>query len=88
MTAIKAIVRSGKIEVDEPVPLPDGTVLSIPIPTTELGMREEEWSDIPEAIEEWIRWYDALEPLEFTPEERAAWDAARREDKELVGINR
>jgi hypothetical protein len=32
MTTIKAIVRNGRIEVDEPIDLPDGTELRIPIP--------------------------------------------------------
>jgi hypothetical protein len=41
-----------------------------------IGMREEDWSNIPEAIAEWLAWYDSLEPLEFTPQEEAdtaAW---------------
>ena len=74
MTTIKAIIRNGRIEVDEPIDLPDGTELTIPIPASSatLGIRDEDWSDTPEAIEAWIRWYDALEPLDFTPAERAA----------------
>jgi hypothetical protein len=57
MTTIKAIVRNGRIEVDKPIDLPDGTELTIPLPGTPqtLGMREEDWSDAPEAIEAWIR---------------------------------
>jgi hypothetical protein len=85
MSTIKAIVRNGRIEVDEPIDLPDGTELSIslPGPPESLGMRDEDWSDAPEAIDAWIRWYESLEPLEFTPEERAAWKAAQREQKEF-----
>lgn len=85
MTTIKGVVRQGRIEVDRPVNLPDGTELSIPIPTegAMLGIRDDDWSDSPEGIEAWIRWYDALEPVEFTPEERAAWEAARREQRQF-----
>ena len=85
MNTIKAIVRKGRLEVDEPIDLPDGTELTIPIPfqPETLGTREEDWSDSPEAVDAWLRWYDTLEPLEFTPEERAAWEAARKEEKEL-----
>ena len=81
MTTIKAIVRSGRIEVDDPIDLPDGTELIIPLPNPSeaLGIRDEDWSDTPEAIDGWIRWYDALEPVELTSEERALWEAARRE---------
>jgi hypothetical protein len=34
-------------------------------------MCEEDWSNSPEADADWLAWYDSLEPLEFTPEERA-----------------
>jgi hypothetical protein len=80
VTTIKATVRNGRIEVETPLDLPDGTELLIPIshPSESLGLRDEDWSDTPEAIEEWIRWYDSLEPLEFNPEERSAWEKARR----------
>jgi hypothetical protein len=84
MTAIKAVVRNGRIEVDEPIDLPDGTELTIPLPTAPaaLGIPDDAWSDTPEAIEAWIRWYDALEPLDLTPSERAAWESARQEQKQ------
>jgi hypothetical protein len=85
MTTIKAIIRNGRIEVEKPIDLPDGTELNIAIPDAPKapGMREEDWSDTPEAIAAWIRWYDSLEPLELTPEERAAWQAARQQQKEF-----
>ena len=84
MTTIKAIVRDGKIELDEPIDLPDGTELFIPLQGSAktLGIRDEAWIDTPEAAEAWIRWYDSLEPLEFTPEERRKLEAIRRQDKE------
>lgn len=84
MSTIRATVRNGRIEVDGPIDLPDGTELTIPIPDSpRLGLQDEKWSDSPEAIEAWIRWYDSLEPLEFTPQERTAWDAARRDQKNI-----
>lgn len=83
MTTIKAVVRGGRLETSEPIDLPDGTELTIPVPSQPpaLGIRDEDWSDSPDAIEAWIRWYDSLEPLEFTAEERAAWAAARKDDR-------
>ena|SRR5437870_2832653 len=85
MTTIKAIVRNGRIEVDNLIDLPDGTELTIPIPDSAgtSGLADEDRSESPEAIAEWMRWYDALEPLVFTAEERAAWQAARKEQKEF-----
>jgi hypothetical protein len=85
MTTIKAIIRSGRIEVDQPINLPDGTELTIALPDAPatVDLRAEEGADAPEAIAAWLRWYDALEPLEFTSAERAAWEAARQEQKDF-----
>jgi hypothetical protein len=56
MTMIKAIIRNGRIEVDHPLDLPDGTELTIaiPDPPKTLGIRDEDWSDTAEAIAAWI----------------------------------
>jgi hypothetical protein len=85
MATIKAIIRNGRIEVAEPIDLPDGTELTIPLPGRAeiLGIREEDGSDNPEAIAAWLAWYDALEPLDFSSEERVAREAARREEKQV-----
>ena len=75
MNTIRATVRDGRIEVDGPLNLPDGTELMIPLPDVRdtLGIRDDEWEDTPAAREAWIRWYDGLELVEFTAGERAAW---------------
>lgn len=39
--------------------------------------------DTPESIQAWIEWYDALEPIEFTADERAAWQRARQEEHDI-----
>jgi hypothetical protein len=85
MTTVKAIIRNGRIEVDAPIDLPDGTELTISLPDAAqiLRTREQDQADPPEAVEAWIRWYDSLEPLEFTSQERAAWEAARQAQKEF-----
>jgi hypothetical protein len=45
-------------------------------------MREEDWQDTPEAIAAWLRWYDSLEPLQFTPQEEAKWQDVSQAQKE------
>ena len=92
MNAIRAKVRGGRIEVDGPLDLPDGTeVLVFPAAghTADAGAptgtgddndaddEDDGWDNSPEGIAAWLRWYDSLEPLIFTPEERAAWEADR-----------
>ena len=65
---------SRHVELDEPLPLSAGKVR---VTVLELTSGDVDWADTPEAIEAWIRWYDLLEPLEFTAAERAAWQAGR-----------
>ena len=50
---------------------------------TPFGLREEDWPETPEAIAEWLAWYDSLEALVFTDEEGKAWEIARQKQKEL-----
>ena len=44
----------------------------------------EDWSNAPEAIADWLAWYDSLEPLVFTPEEEADLRDWRRRVKEYT----
>jgi hypothetical protein len=85
MNAIKATVQGGRIELQAPPDWPDGTeVIVQPVSREDqLGIREEDWQDTPEAVAAWLKWYDSLEPLVFTDEERVAWETARREQKEF-----
>src|SRR5437762_421446 len=65
--------HDGRVVLEAPVDWPEGMkVQVIPVESGErIGLTEEEWSDSPEAIEDWLRWYRALEPLKITPEEEA-----------------
>ena len=62
MSAIKAMVRNGRIETDRPLDLPDGTELLVLRPQSE----EDDWDNTPEGINAWLKWYDSLQPLVFT----------------------
>jgi hypothetical protein len=85
MHAIKGTVKDGRLEIRVPHDWPDGTEVVVqPVERAEcFGMREEDWPGTPEASADWLQWYDSLEPLVFTAEERAAWDNARREQQEF-----
>lgn len=81
MDAIRATVKDGRLELRAPSDWPDGTeVLVQPVHRgTGLGVDESTWVGTADAVAEWEAWYDALEPLIFTAEERANWETARRD---------
>jgi hypothetical protein len=87
---IRAIWKNGQIVPDAPVDWPEGCRLRIE-PETEQAesneMGEEGWSNSPEAIADWLSWYDSLEPLIFTPEEEAELGAWRRQVREYTIAN-
>ena len=84
MTMIKATIRNGRIEHQERVPLPDGTEFMIPLPNGKLENVlpcEEHWDNSPEGIEEWIKRFNELEPLQFTEAELVQMETDRQERK-------
>lgn len=88
MNAIRATWTDGKIVPDGPVDWPEGCRLLIEPDSAEapesIGIREEDWSNSPEAIADWLAWYNSLEPLIFTPEEEADLAAWRQKVKEYT----
>jgi hypothetical protein len=78
MITIKAIVRDGRLEVAEPIELPNETEVTITVQAD-----DDDRIESPEEIEEWIRWHSSLEPFDFTPEERAAMKKGREEQKQF-----
>lgn len=73
-TTITATVRGGRLELAEPIDLPDGTELRIPLP-----------DDGPPSPDEIARLLAAMEqmiPFELSDAERAAWEAERQARKE------
>ncbi len=91
MTTIKAVVRDGRIELDERLDLPDGTVLRIPLPNGDLVVDDDDAPRTPEEIERVLAAMDAMIPLQMTDEELAAWEAdrhARREAEKATFFER
>ncbi len=74
MKTIEATFRNGQIIPDEMADWPEGCRLRIePVATERAGeMTGDDAAETPEQIDDWLRWYHSLEPLEFTPEEEAA----------------
>ena len=97
MTSLTGIWQSGQIVLDGVADWPDSCrVLIEPLAMEgSPGLAEEQWRDTPEAVAEWIQWYESLEPLEITVDERdsaAAWQRQiqayeqAREDQRLKGL--
>lgn len=88
MTALKAIVKNGKIELAAPDDWPEGTEVRIePIPAPgSVGIRDEEWPDSPEGIARQLALMDRIEPSEITTEEAADWEAARKARKDYEKV--
>jgi hypothetical protein len=84
MHAIKGKFRNGQIVLTEKADWPEETeVLVEPVSATPtLGIREEDWPTDPEGIARHLALIDSLEPF-LTPEEEAAWQAARKEQREF-----
>ncbi|HUR54859.1 MAG TPA: hypothetical protein VMZ71_12055 [Gemmataceae bacterium] len=83
MAVLHGTVRDGAVILDGPVQLPEGARVEVhPVDDPDrIGIPEEEQGDDPESIARWLVWYDSLQPLIFTPEEEAAWQQARAEQK-------
>ena len=87
MDAARAVWKDGQVVLDGPVDWPDGSKLLIEPaagPGEAIGVCDDDWSNAPEAVARWLRWYESLEPLIFTPEEEAGFAAWRQERKKYA----
>ncbi len=76
VNTITATVRGGRIEVDEPIDLPDGTELRIPLPDS-----GDDEPMAPGEIARVLAAMDRIEAFDLTDAERAAWEAERQAQK-------
>jgi hypothetical protein len=84
MNAIEATFKNGQIVPDGPTDWPEGCRLRVE-PVAREPVSETSDNDEPETAEqiaEWLLWYHSLEPLEFTPQEKADLAAWRQKMKE------
>lgn len=72
---VRGVVRNGRVELSRPLALPDGAEVEVHAPDSDAPMTEEE-------IATALARMDAMEPVEWTDEERAAWEAERQARKE------
>src|SRR5687768_17551411 len=87
---IRGTVKNGQISPLEPVAWPDGTEVYIRASSTAAARNGthgdvSEQADDAESIARWNAEFDAIGALEMTPQEEAAWRAARAAQKQLRG---
>jgi hypothetical protein len=90
MHTIRATWKHGRIVRDVPFDWPEGCRLTIEpeiVGTMSIGACDEDWSNSPEAVADWLASYDSLEPLEFTPVERADLAEWRQKVEEYTIAN-
>jgi hypothetical protein len=80
MTAIRAMIKGGRLELDAPVDWPDGT--EVEIHPLKQGTSGDADTMSPEQIAAVLAAMDQVVPLEFTDAERAAWEAERNARKQ------
>ena len=80
---IRATWKDGRVVLDEPAEWAEGARLVIQRDPTQDEAPEDPEAIDPEAIEQWLRWYDSLEPLIFTPEEEADLAEWRQKVKQI-----
>ncbi|HYV40040.1 MAG TPA: hypothetical protein VE988_30420 [Gemmataceae bacterium] len=83
MHKMLATFRNGHVELDQIANWPDGTRLEVGPTNHKLGLDESEWPQTPEEKTAWLEWLNALEPLELTPAELAAFDEALQASKDV-----
>jgi hypothetical protein len=81
---VKGIVRNGRVEVEQPINLPDGSEVTI------TGYANGKFVGLPdyggpttqEEIAATLDAMEKIEPFEMTDEERGAWETERQARKE------
>jgi hypothetical protein len=72
MDAIRATVKSRRLELDAPPDWPDGTEVLIEPATAAreaIGIEESQWRDDSESLADWDAWIKTIEPPEFASPE-------------------
>lgn len=92
MHAIEGTWKNGQVVLSESANWPDGCrvmvePLACPSADERLGLSEEDWPRTPEQMNDWLRWFDSIEPVEMSAEEEAEWQNAQKAVKEFSIAN-
>ena len=82
-TTLTGTLKNGQVILDGPADWPEGcrvVVIRGCVPDF-VGTTGDEQADDPVSIARWLAAFDAIPPLEMTPEEEASWRAALETQK-------
>jgi hypothetical protein len=84
MILVKGVIRNGRVEVEGPINLPDGSEVTITGHPNGafVGLADNGDPMTPQEIAATLEAMDKIEPFDMTDEERAAWDAERQARKD------
>jgi|SRR5918995_6196344 hypothetical protein len=78
MSPLTGVIRDGRVELDDPGALPDGTRVRVePAGPPDGFIPEDEWPTTPDGIEAHVRRMESFEPVVLTPEDEARIAVAR-----------
>ena len=77
MSILTGVIRDGRVELDTPAALPNGTRVRVEPEAEEGFLRDEDWPTTPEGIDALVRRMEQLDPIVLTPEDEARIAAAR-----------
>lgn len=72
---MKGVIRTGRVEIDEPIDLPDGTEVLV---TSGAAAFDDGRPMSPSEIAHVLASMDTFQPLDLTDAERVAWEAERQ----------
>lgn len=89
MISITGIYQRGAVVLDAPVDLPDGVHVRVTLDAApcadanghDLCMDGRPWPQTPQEIQEWLAWFDALDPI-LTDAEYRQYEEARLERRQ------
>jgi hypothetical protein len=90
MDQVTGTYRGGLVVLDEPADWPEGTRVVVRQPSEGQGLTEDQWPATLEGTAALLARWDAMQPLELTPEDEAEIAAAREavREKTLEAVRR
>jgi hypothetical protein len=80
MQEIEALWKNGEVVLKDRPDWPEGSRLTV---AAKAPANDDDRDDDAESIARWIAEFDAIPPLEMTPQEEADWQAARQAQHQL-----